>query len=58
MARRAAKTKILLNVYDLTPHNKHLHTFGLGAYHTGVEINGCGLCSAFISPSSDGHFFD
>jgi len=42
MSRRA-KTKVFLNVYDLSPYNKHLHGFGLGAYHTGIEINGTGM---------------
>ena len=33
------KTKILLNVYDLSS-NSFLSTVGLGIYHSGVEING------------------
>ena len=28
--------KIYLNVYDLSPINYYLHSFGLGAYHSGV----------------------
>jgi len=31
-------TKIYLNVYDLTQINYYLHSFGIGAYHTGVQI--------------------
>lgn len=34
-------SKVLLNVYDLSPeHNAYLYHWGLGAYHSGVEING------------------
>jgi len=32
-------TKIYLNVYDLTSINYYLHSFGLGAYHSGVQID-------------------
>jgi len=35
---RNTKTKVFLNVYDLSPLNYYLHTFGIGLYHTGVEI--------------------
>lgn len=30
--------KIYLNVYDFTSCNSCLTIFGLGAYHTGIEI--------------------
>jgi len=48
MSRRA-KTKVFLNVYDLSAYNKHLHGFGLGAYHTGIEINGTGMLRFCVS---------
>ena len=31
---------VVVNVYDLSPHNKYLHVFGLGFYHTGIEVQG------------------
>ena len=33
-------TKVTINVYDLTPMNDWGHPFGLGAFHSGVEIDG------------------
>ena len=33
-----AKTKVFLNIYDLTSYNYYLIGFGLGLYHTGIEI--------------------
>jgi hypothetical protein len=30
--------KIYLNVYDLHPLNYYLHPFGIGAYHTGIQL--------------------
>ena len=30
--------KIYLNIYDLSPANYYLHSLGLGAYHSGVQI--------------------
>jgi len=31
---------VSLNVYDLADQNQYAHPLGLGAYHTGIEING------------------
>mmetsp|Transcript_20566 Transcript_20566/g.39681 ORF Transcript_20566/g.39681 Transcript_20566/m.39681 type:complete len:359 (-) Transcript_20566:203-1279(-) len=31
---------VSLNVYDLAEQNQYAHQLGLGAYHTGIEING------------------
>jgi hypothetical protein len=33
-------TKVLLNIYDLTPANDALWTIGFGLHHSGVEILG------------------
>eukprot|EP01018_Ginkgo_biloba_P007173 Gb_35129 [translate_table: standard] len=40
---RRAKTgnvRVYLNVYDLTPMNGYTYWFGLGIYHSGVEVHG------------------
>eukprot|EP00252_Welwitschia_mirabilis_P023352 TRINITY_DN6578_c0_g2_i1.p1 TRINITY_DN6578_c0_g2~~TRINITY_DN6578_c0_g2_i1.p1 ORF type:complete len:221 (+),score=35.25 TRINITY_DN6578_c0_g2_i1:607-1269(+) len=31
---------VYLNVYDLTPINGYTHWFGLGIYHSGIEVHG------------------
>ncbi|MCO5561918.1 hypothetical protein L7F22_015543 [Adiantum nelumboides] len=36
----AFKAPIYLNVYDLTTLNNYLYWFGLGIFHSAVEING------------------
>lgn len=33
-------TKVLLNVYDLSPANDYLFPIGMGLHHTGVEVAG------------------
>ncbi|PKA63362.1 DeSI-like protein [Apostasia shenzhenica] len=33
-------TPVLLNVYDLTPLNHYLYWFGLGIFHSGIEVHG------------------
>lgn len=33
-------TKVILNVYDLSPANNFLHPVGFGLHHSGVEISG------------------
>ncbi|KAH7657603.1 PPPDE peptidase domain-containing protein [Dioscorea alata] len=33
-------TQVVLNVYDLTPLNNYMYWFGLGIYHSGIEIHG------------------
>ena len=37
---RTASTPVLLNVYDLSSANDFMFSFGLGAHHSGVEVNG------------------
>ena len=39
-SRTSFATKVTINVYDLTPMNDWGHPFGLGAFHSGVEIDG------------------
>eukprot|EP00742_Colponemidia_sp_Colp-10_P005087 GILJ01005433.1.p1 GENE.GILJ01005433.1~~GILJ01005433.1.p1 ORF type:complete len:226 (+),score=8.72 GILJ01005433.1:60-680(+) len=34
------RTPVILNVYDLSTFNNFAHSIGMGAYHTGIEING------------------
>uniref|UniRef100_A0A6V7QQA0 PPPDE domain-containing protein n=1 Tax=Ananas comosus var. bracteatus TaxID=296719 RepID=A0A6V7QQA0_ANACO len=31
---------VVLNVYDLTPLNDYLYWFGIGIYHSGIEVHG------------------
>ncbi|KAF8406972.1 hypothetical protein HHK36_006093 [Tetracentron sinense] len=33
-------THVLLNVYDLTPLNNYMYWFGLGIFHSGIEVHG------------------
>jgi hypothetical protein len=37
---RFAVMQVLLNVYDLTPFNFYSAWTGLGAFHSGIEVNG------------------
>jgi len=37
---RRHRERVVVNVYDLNQMNDHLHSFGLGAYHSGVEVHG------------------
>ncbi len=39
-AGTVAPTEIRVNVYDLSPYNDALIAFGLGAFHSGVEVGG------------------
>lgn len=54
MARKAS-TPIYLNVYDLAPTNEYLYPWGLGTYHSGVQIGSdeysfaSGTCPNLIS---------
>ncbi|XP_042506570.1 deSI-like protein At4g17486 isoform X2 [Macadamia integrifolia] len=34
------RAQLYLNVYDLTPINNYLYWFGLGIYHSGIEVHG------------------
>ncbi|PKA48757.1 DeSI-like protein [Apostasia shenzhenica] len=34
------RTHLYLNVYDLTPINNYLYWFGLGIFHSGIEVHG------------------
>ncbi|RWR76969.1 deSI-like protein [Cinnamomum micranthum f. kanehirae] len=34
------RANLFLNVYDLTSVNKYLYWFGLGIYHSGIEVHG------------------
>lgn len=34
------RTALYLNVYDLTPVNDYLYWFGLGIFHSGIEVHG------------------
>ncbi|KAG2723228.1 hypothetical protein I3843_02G138700 [Carya illinoinensis] len=36
----AGTVPVYLNVYDLTPINGYAYWFGLGAYHSGVQVHG------------------
>lgn len=38
--RRKVGTKIILNLYDLSPANSYLFPLGLGIHHSGIEIMG------------------
>ncbi|XXG64312.1 hypothetical protein AAC387_Pa05g2298 [Persea americana] len=33
-------TQVFLNVYDLTPLNNYSYCFGLGIFHSGIEVHG------------------
>lgn len=37
MAKKGS-TAVILNVYDLNPSNEYLYPWGLGTYHSGVQI--------------------
>lgn len=36
----SSRSHLFLNVYDLTPINNYLYWFGLGIFHTGIEVHG------------------
>nr|GMC50360.1 deSI-like protein At4g17486 isoform X1 [Ipomoea batatas] len=35
-----SRALLYLNVYDLTPVNNYLYWFGLGVFHSGIEVHG------------------
>jgi len=37
---KSGSVPVYLNVYDLTPMNGYIYWFGLGIYHSGVEVHG------------------
>ncbi|KAF6143680.1 hypothetical protein GIB67_021690 [Kingdonia uniflora] len=37
---QSGSVPVFLNVYDLTPINGYAYWFGLGVYHSGVEVDG------------------
>ncbi|KAL9231514.1 hypothetical protein vseg_006736 [Gypsophila vaccaria] len=38
--KKVGKVPVYLNVYDLTPINGYAYWFGLGVYHSGVQVHG------------------
>ncbi|KAM1046745.1 hypothetical protein ACFX2I_026137 [Malus domestica] len=38
--RKGYETQVVLNVYDLTPLNNYTVWFGLGIFHSGIEVHG------------------
>ncbi|KAL8498728.1 hypothetical protein ACS0TY_021889 [Phlomoides rotata] len=38
--RKTGTVPVYLNVYDLTPINGYAYWFGLGIYHSGVQVHG------------------
>ncbi|KAL2338196.1 hypothetical protein Fmac_012642 [Flemingia macrophylla] len=47
---------VCLNVYDLTPMNGYAYWFGLGVYHSGVEVHGVEFAFGAHEFSSTGIF--
>jgi len=46
--------KIFLNIYDINPLNNYFHSFGLGAYHTGIQFFDTEFAFGFHSGSHSG----
>jgi deubiquitinase DESI2 len=38
--RTRMSTKVILNIYDLSPMNEYLYPIGFGIYHSGIEMMG------------------
>uniref|UniRef100_A0ACD5VM55 Uncharacterized protein n=1 Tax=Avena sativa TaxID=4498 RepID=A0ACD5VM55_AVESA len=39
-AAAAAAVKVYLNIYDISPINNYLYWFGLGIFHSGIQVHG------------------
>ncbi|XP_054808131.1 deSI-like protein At4g17486 isoform X2 [Prosopis cineraria] len=37
---KKSRAMVYLNIYDLTPINNYLYLFGLGIFHSGIEVHG------------------
>ncbi|KAH9618497.1 hypothetical protein KSS87_004557 [Heliosperma pusillum] len=49
-------TRLYLNVYDLTPVNHYLYWFGLGIFHSGIQVHGTEYAFGAHKYSSSGVF--
>ncbi|XP_012070052.1 deSI-like protein At4g17486 isoform X2 [Jatropha curcas] len=50
------RAMLYLNVYDLTPVNNYLYWFGLGIFHSGIEVHGMEFGFGAHEYSSSGVF--
>lgn len=48
------ETRVVLNVYDLTPINNYTYWFGFGIFHSGIE--GSLFLPCFLFPFADSLF--
>jgi hypothetical protein len=48
--------KVIINVYDLSPVNAYAYDFGVGAFHSGVEVMGTEYTFGGHETSSTGIF--
>ncbi|KAK4269465.1 hypothetical protein QN277_022619 [Acacia crassicarpa] len=53
---RSGSVPVYLNVYDLTPINGYAYWFGLGVYHSGVQVHGVEYAFGAHEYSSTGIF--
>eukprot|EP00961_Rhodomonas_salina_P062025 832774-Rhodomonas_salina.2 len=54
--RKFRGSRVVLNVYDLSPVNSYVYDFGVGAFHSGVEIGGTEYTFGGHESSSSGVF--
>ena len=54
--RRFRGSEVLVHVYDLTPMNQYIWDFGVGAFHSGVEVQGTEYTYGGHQSSSSGVF--